>query len=307
MIPFRIDLSGSGVIDVREFGAVGDKTADDTQAFQDAIDYFYDADAALNRGVVYVPPGSYLIDETVAVQMMDNVVIRGAGYGSSELICKGTSAGAIIKRPFNGGGGNARDQFQEVSGLRFVLRGANQTGIDASYCDRIRIHGNQFTIQDRVQEWSNSPTSPASGVTGIRLNTSALPGCGGQNAIIRDNKMYWLDKGIAVDGGHAHLIDGNDITSVNEPITVASGVTGARITSNLIQFWASGQRGIDTYGTDGVIFANYLENDISGASEAILLRSGSTRNKVRDNPTFLYSPASTTKVVDSGTANTVVL
>ncbi len=62
---------------VRDFLAVGNGVADDTAEFQAAID----ARAAAGGGVVYVPPGTYLISQLV-INAQDNVQLVGAGASS---------------------------------------------------------------------------------------------------------------------------------------------------------------------------------------------------------------------------------
>lgn len=62
---------------VKDFGAVGDGVADDTKAFQAAID-------ATARGAVVVPPGRYVITDHLRIQK-SGVVLRGAGPEKSVL------------------------------------------------------------------------------------------------------------------------------------------------------------------------------------------------------------------------------
>lgn len=62
----------------KDYGAVGDDTADDTQAIQDAID-----DAAVSgSNVVYIPTGDYKISR---IEIKDGVVLRGDGPGRTNL------------------------------------------------------------------------------------------------------------------------------------------------------------------------------------------------------------------------------
>jgi len=56
---------------VRDFGAVGDGTTDDTKALQAAID-------ATPAGAVYLPPGRYLVSDYLRITR-SGVVLRGAG------------------------------------------------------------------------------------------------------------------------------------------------------------------------------------------------------------------------------------
>ena len=62
---------------VRDFGAVGDGTTDDTKALQAAID-------ATPAGAVYLPPGRYLVSDYLRITR-SGVVLRGAGPEQSIL------------------------------------------------------------------------------------------------------------------------------------------------------------------------------------------------------------------------------
>jgi hypothetical protein len=62
---------------VRDFGAVGDGTTDDTRALQAAID-------ATPAGAIYLPPGRYLVSDYLRITR-PNVVLRGAGSEQSIL------------------------------------------------------------------------------------------------------------------------------------------------------------------------------------------------------------------------------
>ncbi len=68
----RSDKAASSETNVRSFGAVGDAVADDTAAFQRALDAVYKAQG----GVVYAPPGRYLFSGTLTVP--DGVTLRGS-------------------------------------------------------------------------------------------------------------------------------------------------------------------------------------------------------------------------------------
>jgi Pectate lyase superfamily protein len=69
-------------VNVRDFGAVGDGIADDTQAIQRAIDAIYSG----GGGVVLFSPGTYVV---TSVNIRDNITYQGYG--------------ATIKRPANQG------------------------------------------------------------------------------------------------------------------------------------------------------------------------------------------------------------
>ena len=59
----------SWIVTVKDFGAVGDGTTDDTAAFQAALDN--------DDGVLYVPPGDYLIEGDVVTLARNSLVLAG--------------------------------------------------------------------------------------------------------------------------------------------------------------------------------------------------------------------------------------
>lgn len=70
--------------DVRDFGAVGDGTTNDTAAVQAAFTYVQ----GLGRGVVYFPAGRYRLLSAVGCSDCD-IAVLGAGRGVSVLQCEG--------------------------------------------------------------------------------------------------------------------------------------------------------------------------------------------------------------------------
>ena len=63
-------------VNVKDLGAVGDGTTDDTKAINDSI-----AKARAINGTVYFPEGTYLVKETVSVSKNDATVLRLKGEG----------------------------------------------------------------------------------------------------------------------------------------------------------------------------------------------------------------------------------
>lgn len=69
-----------GVMNVKEFGAVGDGVTDDTAAIQDAL-AATDPDGG---GVVYFPPGIYIISQTLKIP--NKTTVYGAGRQNTSVI-----------------------------------------------------------------------------------------------------------------------------------------------------------------------------------------------------------------------------
>lgn len=68
-------------ISVKDFGAVGDGVAIDTTAIQAAINRV----KALGGGVVWFPPGTYLIDQALTLSSANGVSFIGAGLASTVI------------------------------------------------------------------------------------------------------------------------------------------------------------------------------------------------------------------------------
>ena len=64
-------------LNVRELGAQGDGTTDDTRAFREAI-------ASCQGGTIFIPPGRYVLSDILSITK-SNVVLRGAGQDATTL------------------------------------------------------------------------------------------------------------------------------------------------------------------------------------------------------------------------------
>lgn len=143
-----IDLSGSGfqakglfgsVVDVRQFGAVGDGISDSSDSIQQAIDQ-----ALSNHlGEIYFPAGVFLIKNTINIQNCRGLKISGLGYGGdfvtgwsgaqdhvqTNLVWSGAQGGVM----FNMGGA----AFLSWSDIDFVGSpdGSNRASILHSWSD----------------------------------------------------------------------------------------------------------------------------------------------------------------------------
>ncbi|TNJ63750.1 hypothetical protein FE784_23815 [Paenibacillus hemerocallicola] len=84
----------ANLYNVRWFGAKGDNTADDSAAFQAAIDKAQQNYAVdKTGGTVYVPPGKYKVSGLTVREPY--ITIKGDGYGASILMNHSTSAAVL--------------------------------------------------------------------------------------------------------------------------------------------------------------------------------------------------------------------
>lgn len=79
--------SKAACLTVRDFGAVGDGKADDTGAFQRAVDS--------GRGDILIPCGTYRLNETIEVDLDSTGPISIVGQGTARIIM--TGAGLAFK------------------------------------------------------------------------------------------------------------------------------------------------------------------------------------------------------------------
>ena len=82
-------------VNVKDFGAVGDGEADDTQSFKDAIS------AAATGTAVLIPAGVYKISSQLRIDK--TIVLRGDGQDNSKLKFEMSSGGGCIKIKKSGG------------------------------------------------------------------------------------------------------------------------------------------------------------------------------------------------------------
>jgi len=110
---FGTGLSGCCVRDVTGFGATGDGSTVDSAAIQSAID-----DCPTSGGIVFIPPGTYVIDRTILLcgsnADKERVSLMGSGP-ATKLSLKSSSNCEMIRLGATG----PRKQWMMVHGIRF--------------------------------------------------------------------------------------------------------------------------------------------------------------------------------------------
>lgn len=118
-------------VSVKEFGATGDGTTDDTTAVQAAIDAVNTA----GGGGVFFPAGTYLV---TGVTLYKNMVVQGEGY-NSVIRC---DTGNVVSVVGTSGSGNSKSS---VTIRNLAIRGSSVT--QANIGLKLKI-ANLVTIQD---------------------------------------------------------------------------------------------------------------------------------------------------------------
>jgi len=131
---------GSLVVNVKDYGAVGDGTTDDTAAIQAALAVV----SAANGGEVLFPKGAYKVSSTLV--MWWNSVWRGAGQGATTLkLANGANCDLIQTSGFStntGGTAQAGPNLFAIYSMTLDGNGTNQTGTSWP----LRIYGCSYHI-----------------------------------------------------------------------------------------------------------------------------------------------------------------
>jgi hypothetical protein len=151
-------------LNVKDYGALGDAATDDSTAIQAAMD----AANTAGGGIVFFPPGTYIINATVTIY--SKVHIRGVGIEATILKLKNTTNVDILKgqnfATLTGTNGTGGIYNWSVSDL--TIDGNKANNATAGY--GLRAYGYGFILSNlRVRncrndgiysEWSTSADSP---------------------------------------------------------------------------------------------------------------------------------------------------
>lgn len=194
---------------VRDYGAVGDGSEDDSDAIEAAV---------LAAGEVYFPPGEYILSRPIdlsAVAESQALNVTGAGWNESIIHCIGdgdhfTVGSAEVQR-FGG----------RIAGLQFAGTGAIG-------------HVTPFTrglFTTTANEFAGCTTAPA--VTALNIDF-------GQGWVVEGCYFYRMGTGIRTTWGYANSIRNNRFRETNLAIELAGGVTTIDVSVNLIERCAIG-------------------------------------------------------------------
>lgn len=244
------NLKLTETISVKDFGAVGDGTTDDTTAIQATINA---VNALTMNGAVYLPTGTYKISTSLNVPY--GVSIYGDGGTASILQCEDCDG-----LTFTTFGYEIGSMFFEDFGLT-ANSGTNRTGIvsinsptsttqDGLYFNRLRFYSwNQCFILS-----STSNTTISNCVAQNINNFASLGQSNGQSIGIRiiNNRIVYAAGGLGTNNKYAIDIAGT--SGFNESIHILQNqIYGFEININV----------------DEATFVNIVGNDLSGSVKVI--------------------------------------
>ncbi len=212
------------IINVKDYGAVGDGVTNDSTAITAAV-------AALTDGsVLYFPPGEYRYAGTVLIENLSEIIIMGAGQDTTMLRHIGTS---VVTPGFNNGntpatnGGtimNIEDTCDHVVVRDMTFDGNCDTRKYGQQC--VHFRSNHLKVHDCAfqngGEWALAINRDRAG----RIQDVQI-----QNNIIRDT---------FADGINLHKVDkavvsGNIVNGADDDLIVVSECKDVLISSNQLR------------------------------------------------------------------------
>ena len=272
------------VKNVKDFGAVGDGTADDTAAIQAAID------STSGAGMVYFPKGTYKITDTLEIIYAAEYLscnLEGVGLGSKIVWAGGDDKPMIHYRGQTGAGFNS---FTKISGL--YLDGDSFTG--GTYSGVVGI------------QLADTPQDVFTGVCNVQITNCLLFRLDTGILGYYESDQVWISEcwiknfasfGIYNNFGGSgwnilscHITDGAaSSTGIRSSLSVTR-VEGCVVQGTNLSVGIQIDGGTVKQGKVGGITNNYFESQIAGAYGVILY---GVNTGVLENNTFNGFPGAT--------------
>jgi hypothetical protein len=322
---FRYLSSGTGAVattvqaklrqyvSVKDFGAIGDGTTDDTAAIQAAF-----TNAPLGC-TLYFPVGTYKVTpatSTYCLNLSRNINLQGSQGGKSLIRADNTTSTCnIISVAItdNGGFGDVRNQKIDGLSAYFTTTGKHALFIDQGTVGPIGmdITNNQFSAGSYGKAIYFNAVSQFSSVMFNQIeNGIEFAGASGDGQRICFNEIFGTNTGIVFNTGngtYSHLIMSNSITCQNGAIYIPYSAQ-VKICYNQME-----QVGLNSYGYQSLVAidagygidiignnfgggTNVLQNaTINGASSCVFRDNVFTRSAGYD---INFTSASANCVVD---------
>ena len=265
------------IISVKDYGAKGDGTTDDTSAIQAAINAC--SSGWINNGsglysggnTLYIPKGIYLISSTLTMKV--GISIIGAGYRATILKFTNTGDGILMSSTinvnttvntsvenlgiFNANASNTGGGYVDVGGSYVILHGVEIIGFkygvifDQTELATIRLC--KFESQLLAGIWLVNNADHTIGGLSDFTNRITVQEC----QINQDATVY----GIADDGGYTHSYYNNNFNGCLTQIRVA-GTNGIIIKGNEFESAAGAPITFNTLSLNGTVDGVSLQASI---------------------------------------------
>lgn len=155
-------IKDSLTYNVKDHGALGNGSTDDTAAIQATINL-----ASANGGVVYLPPGTYNI--SASLTLTSNIVFTGAGQGATTIQQNSTTSAAIVGADLTA----VRIQDMRINGP------ASGTGIGIRLTLSVATFVLNLSVEDVVVSAFGSDGINIAVPLATRFNRVTVRNCGG--------------------------------------------------------------------------------------------------------------------------------
>lgn len=237
------------VVNVLDFGAIGDGTTDDTAAIQAAVD-------SVTNGTVYFPNGTYKITNTITIDGSTKLSLNFVGNGlASEVVYAGTTANIPMFYYYNGD----NSTFITVENLKFN-----------------NDYRSGDTTLNGVIAWRFG-----------KKDAAATTGAGGTcNVTFRKNQITYCDTGLeiwsesdqfTVEECYFFVWTLYGVLNTTNPLVVSGTANSSfRATNNHFIGGQNGSWAIKAKGSDVAINNNTIQNATTGNGVWIYNSSGFT-------------------------------
>lgn len=194
----QIQDTGGEVYNVKAYGAIGDGTTDDTSSVQSAITAATDA----NGGIIYFPPGTYLISSQLTIPNFTDTHIRQktlrlTGAGPTNNFCCVSKGGSIIDLRASSGVAKIDTRgsgYLEIDHLTLKDGGTDsvpfvQTTNTVLYIHEVRFNGT-------ASGTSASQDAIVLGGTSTTIDGSSNAAFQGYGTIIENNEFQLIRRGV---------------------------------------------------------------------------------------------------------------
>ena len=307
-------------VSVKDFGAVGDGTTDDTVAIQAAIDYLSPL-----GGTLYFPRGAYIVSDANAdnacltITAPIQVLGDGAFYTSIQPASSvANTVNTILVNP-NASYDQTLMSFSKIS--LGNLSNGTRAGNHGLYCLTLNVNQNlaKFNVQEctiqqgagyAIYHLNDNVDNINGGMYAAYINNNALKGGikfenSGDSLVVSNNILSGTGTGVdaaLVTGASLLSILDNNITTSNSAIIIRSGIR-VNILRNNIEHYTTGSNSnsvIDIPSTGGTYVAGVIQQNLIsafGSTDATKLVSiAEARGTLIQDNTFLAGVSGVTAI-----------
>lgn len=241
-------------ISVKDFGAVGDGTTDDTTAIQNAITF-----GSTNKNKIFIPAGTYKITSKIAVPEYSKVY--GSGSASTIILANVTGDIAFELQ----GAGSPTYPYYTIEFCDLYVKGDATSSVASTATGGVLVSGVEHVLISRVQVsnicsagWA-SIGNPATELRfGIKIN-------GVVGAIVNDCYCSYNDVGFSVDKG---IVSTNTTTTFTDCASSINRTHAVLWVDTMTTQWNGGvmesNNGKDTVLINSSSVSSGLNNAIRG-------------------------------------------